>query len=68
MDYMESIDFFIKDALDSSSEQESGASSGLMVPKGSLIHEHTEIQRLMHKGSMRHHRVNMKWDQEGGHY
>jgi hypothetical protein len=39
MDLRKSIDFFVKDVLDSSSEEESCASSGLMVAAASLIHE-----------------------------
>jgi hypothetical protein len=40
MDVMQSIDFFVKDVLDGSSEHESDTSSGLMVAAASLIHEH----------------------------
>jgi hypothetical protein len=37
------IYFFVKDILNSSSEDESDASSGLMVAGASLIDEHNEM-------------------------
>jgi hypothetical protein len=43
MDLEHSIYFFVKDVLNSSSEDESDASSGLMVAEASLIHEHTKM-------------------------
>jgi hypothetical protein len=42
MNISESIDFF-KDILDNTSEDESNASSGLMVAAASLIYEHTKM-------------------------
>jgi hypothetical protein len=47
MDLKQSIDFFIKEVLDSSSDEESNSSLELMVAAASLIHEHTERQRLV---------------------
>jgi hypothetical protein len=42
MDLKKSINFFIKGILDSSSKEESDASSGLMVATAVLIHGHTK--------------------------
>jgi hypothetical protein len=67
MDLKKSIDFFVKNVLDSSSEEESCASSGLMVAAASLIHELTDMHMPMHRGSKRPRRDNLERDREGGH-
>jgi hypothetical protein len=58
MDLMQLIDLFVKDVLYSLLEEESGASSELMVAAASLIHEHTEMQRHMHIYRTTLHREN----------
>jgi hypothetical protein len=68
MDLRHTIEFFIKDVLDNSSEEESNAYSELMVVVASPVHEHTERQRPSHRGSTRPPRFNLKHNREGGHY
>jgi hypothetical protein len=58
MDLKQSIDFFVKGILDSSLEDESDASWGLMVAATTLIHEHTETQRPVHRASTRPRKAN----------
>jgi hypothetical protein len=53
MNIGELIEFFVEDVLDSSSEDESDASSRIMVTAPSLIHEHTKMERQVHRGSTR---------------
>jgi hypothetical protein len=67
MNLVQSIDFFAKDILDSSSKDVSNASSGLLIAVAALIHEHTGMERL-HKGSMSPHKANTLHDRESGHY
>jgi hypothetical protein len=43
MDLMHLINLFVKDIVYSLLEEESGASSELMVAAASLIHEHTKM-------------------------
>jgi hypothetical protein len=64
----QSIEFFVKDVLDRLSKDEAYASLGLMVAAASLIREHTEIQRPVHRGLTRPRRGNLKRDREGCHY
>jgi hypothetical protein len=64
--YLHRSDFFINDILDSLSQEESYASSGLMITATSLIHMHTQMQRPVHIGSTRPRRGNLKRDIEDG--
>jgi hypothetical protein len=43
MNIRESIDFFVKDILENSCEDELDASSGLMVDAAFIIHKHIEM-------------------------
>jgi hypothetical protein len=62
------IEFFYKNAIDTSSDDESYSDSKLMMAAATLIHEHSERKRHVHKGSTRPRRGNINRHREVDHY
>jgi TRAP-type uncharacterized transport system substrate-binding protein len=60
MDFNKSIEFFYMNVIDTLSNDESDGDSELMKAATTLIHEHSERQRHVHKGLTKAHMGNLK--------